>query len=485
MELVYLWVEEYKNIKEQGFNFSPRFDCDFDGENLTIEEKKDYLSIFPDNINVTAIVGENGSGKSTILQLLQGKEISFFNHIIVIKKEREIFTYKLKHKKRNDEFITEIDEKVNSIEHKTTLTINIEKEMIRSCENKKIDIFSSLLYSSSPIPATILTDKTVVDTYNLSIYDNETYIKDRAEQIKNVFYMIKSKAIFNSLFNLPIYVSIDLTTPNIINDIKDNRLKNFIKTFSSFGNKYIIDKDEIPINEYIREVKKLEKDFFKFDWLPMLSTGEEKYLFQLATYYFHIKEVIKHKNLLICIDEGEMALHPNWQKKYINYLITFLKNNFPEKRIHIILSSHSPFIISDLPKENVIFLEKGIQKKPLKEKEQTFGTNIHTLLSHGFFMEDGLMGEFAKGKIEEIKKFYEVIKKLEEKILLNNRTKKLAKKSFEKRKKRFKHTQSIIGEPFLQTVIKNYLDELEVIFNGKKQFIQDEIKRLQELESSL
>ena len=24
MELVYLWVEEYKNIKNQGFNFSPR-----------------------------------------------------------------------------------------------------------------------------------------------------------------------------------------------------------------------------------------------------------------------------------------------------------------------------------------------------------------------------------------------------------------------------------------------------------------------------
>ncbi|MDZ7818513.1 MAG: hypothetical protein U5K55_07810 [Aliarcobacter sp.] len=29
-----------------------------------------------------------------------------------------------------------------------------------------------------------------------------------------------------------------------------------------------------------------------------------------------------------------------------------------------------------------------------------FGANIHTLLSHGFFMKDGLMGEFAKGKID-------------------------------------------------------------------------------------
>ena len=30
MELVYLWVEEYKNIIGQGFNFSPRFECSYD-----------------------------------------------------------------------------------------------------------------------------------------------------------------------------------------------------------------------------------------------------------------------------------------------------------------------------------------------------------------------------------------------------------------------------------------------------------------------
>lgn len=32
MELVYLWVEDYKNIQKQGFNFSPRFRCEFKDE---------------------------------------------------------------------------------------------------------------------------------------------------------------------------------------------------------------------------------------------------------------------------------------------------------------------------------------------------------------------------------------------------------------------------------------------------------------------
>ena len=80
--MVYLWVEDYKNIKKQGFNFSPRFDCKFydeyddhgkleDNCKLEIIEKKEdeYIKdFFGENINVTAIVGKNGSGKSSLFE---------------------------------------------------------------------------------------------------------------------------------------------------------------------------------------------------------------------------------------------------------------------------------------------------------------------------------------------------------------------------------------------------------------------------------
>jgi AAA15 family ATPase/GTPase len=92
MELVYLWVEDYKNIQKQGFNFSPRFRCDYDEktEKLEIIDKDVTGEFYPknffgDNINVTAIVGENGSGKSSILE-----KINFY----LTSDNRKILIYK-------------------------------------------------------------------------------------------------------------------------------------------------------------------------------------------------------------------------------------------------------------------------------------------------------------------------------------------------------------------------------------------------------
>ncbi|MBE8232443.1 MAG: AAA family ATPase, partial [Endozoicomonadaceae bacterium] len=74
MEFVYLWVDNYKNIKNQGFNFSPSLYCEYDREKkeLVINDgDKGYTpDFFGENINITAIVGKNGSGKSSIFEIL-------------------------------------------------------------------------------------------------------------------------------------------------------------------------------------------------------------------------------------------------------------------------------------------------------------------------------------------------------------------------------------------------------------------------------
>jgi AAA15 family ATPase/GTPase len=184
-------------------------------------------------------------------------------------------------------------------------------------------------------------------------------------------------------------------------------------------------------------------------------------------YFKIIYQILFFSIDILLIDEPDAFLHPKWAKCFLNNLINIITKDeiLKDRKLHLIITTHSPFILSDLPKENVIFLKDGKQEYPFTDK-QTFGANIHTLLSDGFFMSDGLMGEFAKGKIEEIKKFYEKVKKSKNPI-------RTYLKRYNEKIKNFKHIQSIIGEPFLKTVIKNYLDELEEIFdkeNYKKYF---------------
>jgi hypothetical protein len=160
-----------------------------------------------------------------------------------------------------------------------------------------------------------------------------------------------------------------------------------------------------------------------------LSSGEKtifSFMINLIYQVNNLKET-KYTHINLLLDETELGLHPQWQKEYLNYILMSLKDF--DINIHLTFATHSPFILSDIPKENVIFLEKYDEKNKKKlEKEypkldikdlkngncinvseyielKTFGANIHTLLSNGFFMSDGLMGEFAKSKITKILRF--------------------------------------------------------------------------------
>lgn len=71
MELKFIWIEEYKNIKNTGFNFNHSIDEEFQFINNEIiiipKFKTNPPKFFKENISsVTAIVGKNGSGKTNL-----------------------------------------------------------------------------------------------------------------------------------------------------------------------------------------------------------------------------------------------------------------------------------------------------------------------------------------------------------------------------------------------------------------------------------
>lgn len=73
------------------------------------------------------------------------------------------------------------------------------------------------------------------------------------------------------------------------------------------------------------------------------SSGEAQLLYTFSSLIRHAKP-----NCLIFIDEPELSLHPSWQIKYVALLKRAL-SSFPGS--HVIIATHSHFIISDLEKE--------------------------------------------------------------------------------------------------------------------------------------
>lgn len=141
-----------------------------------------------------------------------------------------------------------------------------------------------------------------------------------------------------------------------------------------------------------------------------LSSGEQQMINSLLTISYHLFNLksnlnsnhnkIKYKNINIIMDEIELYFHPNYQKNYVKELISTL-SFFNEFKFNVIFSTHSPFILSDIPSQNTLKLKEGLPVKN-KDKINSFGANIHDLLADEFFMNNGFMGEFAADKIQKL-----------------------------------------------------------------------------------
>ena len=531
MELVYLWVEDYKNIKKQGFNFSPRFEFDYNEDTNELikirDDSKTYKSIFPKNINITSIVGENGSGKSRIVEIISSiltdriTDKTKYFYILNNGIDNLIYSNNIEVKSilisenniplclRNKKMYSNINNKIYLSNYFNMYYLNIshlERDAIIKYDvpSPEEPINYLGIYEKNDLASSRVTEETIYPTFTEFKLSQFNFFQVYA--ISSLLIEEKYQKLFFKTFKIekPHFIKINYIKENlerikIINTPSSDKEQLVDKTIpkkvdallnflSHIDNKLIIGSSNLELFFKLSgSIYNLEKEF-KLEFLTedeetiYFSSGEKTIFFYLQKIDLMIDEILKNpdKPNILLFDEVELYLHPNWQKRILKIVIDFIEQNKLKKLIHIIITSHSPFILSDLPKENVIFLEKGEQKYPFKDK-QTFGANIHTLLSDGFFMDGGLMGEFAKGKIEEIKKFYELVKKCEKVINESEKVKSIIKNIYLGYEVNFRHIQSIIGEPFLQTVIKNYLDELDILFNGKNNFLDNEIKRLQAL----
>jgi len=327
-----------------------------------------FFKNFEENLKVnftfpiTFIVGQNGSGKSSLLHALygapRGKSVSEFwyttdlDPIKDLANNRNCLIYAFK---------TEI----------TKTQVEVLKQ--RSGTKKGKDYWEpaepKIKYKMSKLPSNINIREASKDRWNpidkkvflmdfrysLSAYDKYFYFgsKPNTEKIKSKQDLIRKFAPkLRNAFDNNEKISYYSRKVYDIKELSSNEIKEIEKIL---GKQYV-------------ETKFLEHNFydrnkgFAIRYKTKNTTYSEAYAGSGETAIVKLViDLLNAKNYsLVLLDEPETSLHPLAQKRLINFILEQVK----KKKLQVIISTHSPDIIEDMPKEAIkIFYENPVSGK--------------------------------------------------------------------------------------------------------------------------
>lgn len=284
-------------------------------------------------------------------------------------------------------------------------------------------------------------------------------------------FKLKTDAVWDSLKNVKTYK----------NEIE--QLKRFEKLLYN-SQDIIIDSTTLSsIINCLSQIRTHEiLKFIQMRWIG-LSSGELGLLKSFANLYL-AKNIIENrtvkgvqrKNILLLLDEVDLGLHPEWQRKWISRALPIIEKIFDDKHLQIIITSHSPIFLSDIYRENILFLSKDNEEFKEKSFEKTFGQNIYTLFKNSFFLQD-VMGEYAYNTIKDTIEFLT--------LKINHTDRSLDSNSLFnrldeiKREKTAKKIIDSIGEPIIANQLKELFDKAFPNKNDEISEIQNQINQLQ------
>lgn len=202
----------------------------------------------------------------------------------------------------------------------------------------------------------------------------------------------------------------------IADSVKTTVLKNFISA------------QFVPV-AFFNPTIEVTDDINSFNFSE-LSSGEQQLIHSTHSIMYHLINLDSrndsrylYNSVNLVLDEIELYYHPSYQRDFINLLLESIERIGLKKikHINLLFSTHSPFILSDIPHQNVLKLQKGIPCKS-EEDYQTFGANIHDMLAGSFFLEGHLIGSYAEKTIEKCISYLEHLRLIRQKDIINEKT---------------------------------------------------------------
>lgn len=107
-------------------------------------------------------------------------------------------------------------------------------------------------------------------------------------------------------------------------------------------------------------------------------------------------------NLILLLDEPENYMHPEMCRTFIRNLNVLQSKRNPNTELQVLISTHSPFMLSDVMASQVIKMDYDENGKCVisESKKPYYAANIHSIMADGFFLEYTI-GEQARIFLED------------------------------------------------------------------------------------
>jgi predicted ATP-binding protein involved in virulence len=359
---------------------------------------------------ITIITGENGTGKTIILDTIRGLLLGQFNKI-----ERNIV--------RNiDDFFIKADFSIPQIANNV-----FEFSPDISIETKKIEKNNVFITSNTSISRKLSspnTEKTMwVTNYWTSRLSTDSF------DIKSLVAPKPENYLLNSLNG--IQPNVEVTQLICFFDYLRSSMSKGESELGEFL--YDLLKKIIKLSLIDGEFKFVERQTLTpiihqtggDISLDKLSSGNLYLIQRLISllgqmYSVHILNNTNIKDLcevpgLLLIDEAENHLHPKWQKTFLNSIIDI----FP--KLQIIVTTHSPFIVSSVKNANIYVCKSMKDHSIIENKTEEYSNKpIEEILISPIFNTNSFNTEISELIIQrknfiqnnEIEKANEIEKKL-------------------------------------------------------------------------
>lgn len=316
-----------------------------------------------------------------------------------------------------------------------------------------------------------------LEDYSFSKGNKKNLPDEETLKLLNYLFSFVDQIEYNEKLRGSNYFNWDVKSIFLSNEELDELYKIEQKFISSLS-KYYLGKD-INSQTYYDTVNQIPNYINLEPSSRNLSSGETAMLnlFSRIHEYFDNKMIQlpidkKYEYYMLLLDEADLGFHPIWKRHFVKTLVRFTTEFFKKigSKVQIVFTSHDPLTLSDLPINNIVYINKSnessyrtiLTNEEPKRPTHSFGANLTDLLADSFFLDDSLMGDFSKEKIQKTINW------------LRN-----SKRNVEK-KKYHKDLIDIVDEPILRTKLEDMYFEIfkdEVDQEQKIQHLKDLARR--------